>query len=524
MASRQSSKVPVEYWQENEQSLFEPLPSYQSQQYMHTIHDQDGLSVSASAVGHISIGNLTSLIRPQSHSTPGCMLDPHQNLPIGNHGQHASDGHLSSKTPPYVVVGERKMPSVYSNNTISHVEDLRYSNKEVVGYQKIDDRGRKKPTTPSVANTVPLQKGEDEAIVAHAMSFAQAPAPASYITTSTLVKPVVIPQLTQSTFTNIMQPVGSSATSYARMYSPSLAQHGISETQFLSFFGGLNFVSTSSQKLQALNLTSGHLAFDPRGAGMAVSMVLSVGMQANQQKVFDSRAAAFLRRANYEFFHLRHLHVQECTTDELRQIAEIPSHAPLTTPVSTDSVRTSVVENRVQAIQPWVAPLQVGVLPAEIPQSMNTLQKINNFQAKHLNKQLERDTIIKRLRELSSKPQTLSLEEISRVAADLRASGDRILVWQADRFEKKLKKKVGGTKPGASENSKNERSADRESKGVGFKYGVTVNKYSEVCMFQHQFLSIQLFCTLLAANRRVPNIWNVPWPVKAPSSAGTPHA
>jgi hypothetical protein len=465
MASRQSSKVPVEYWQENDRFPFEPLPSYQTQQYMHTIPDQDAPAGSASAVGHISIGNLTSLIPPQSYSTPGCMLDPHHNLPIENHGQLASDGRLSSKAPPHLVVGERKMPSAYSNNTISYVEDPRYSSKEVVGYQKIDDQGPKMPTS-SVANEVPLQKGENEAIVAHAMSSAQAPAPppAPYITTSTLVKPVAIPQLTQSAFTNIMQPVGSSATSYARMYAPSLAQHGISESQFLSFLDGLNFVSTSSQKLQALNLTSGLLAFDPSGVGMAVSMVMSMGMQTNQQKVFDSRAAAFLGRANNEFFHPRRLHVQKCTIDELRQIADIPSDAPLTTSVSTDSVRTSVVENRVQAIQPWVAPLQLRVLPEEIPQSMNTLQKINNFQSKHLNKQLERDIIIKRLKELSSNPQTLSLEEISRVAADLRASGDRILVWQADRFEKKMKKKVDCTKPGASENSKDERSADRESK------------------------------------------------------------
>ena len=461
MASQQSSKVADEYCKENDQPLFEPLQSYQRQQFMHIISGQDGIAGSASAVGPISIGNLLPLILPQSYPIPGYMPNPQHNLPNEILGQHSSDRRFSSQKSPYAVVGELKMPSAYSNDTTSYVKDLSCSEKEVVGHDRIDEQCRKKPTRFGL-NEAPLEKGEVEIPVAHATSFSLAASPAPYIT-SALMKPVAIPQLTQSTFTNTMQPVGSSATSYARMYSPSLAQYGISEAEFLCFLDGLNFVSTSSQKLQALNLTSGLLTFDPTGIGMGVSLVMSMGMQASQQKVFDARAEAFLQRVNDEFFNPRHLHVQKCTVDQLRQIANIPSDAPLTIPVSADSVRTSLIENRVQAIQPWLAPLQFGALPADVPQSMNTLQKINNFQAKHLNKQLERDTLIKRLKELSSNSQTLSPEEVSRVAADLRASGDQILAWQADRFEKKMKK-AGCAKSGASDNSKNERFSGKESK------------------------------------------------------------
>lgn len=245
-----------------------------------------------------------------------------------------------------------------------------------------------------------LQHEDDKAIVAAVQHFAQGAAPPPYFLSS-LDKPVAIPQLTQSKTTNFMAPPGSGASSYARIYPPSLMQHGISEMEFLTFIDGLNTVCTSSQKLQALSLANTVMSLDPSGSMQMVSMAVGVGAQAVQQKVFDRRAAVYLNRANIDFFHPRGLYVRKCTLHELRGIAHIPEDAPLRVPFDTTTICSSVAENLARALQPWLAPLKFDVPPLATPGSVNTIQKLNNFQAKHMNKQLERDLISYRLRELS---------------------------------------------------------------------------------------------------------------------------
>ena len=283
-----------------------------------------------------------------------------------------------------------------------------------------------------------LQREDDKAIIAAVQCFVQAAAPPPYAVLSPLNKPVAVPQITQSKTTNLMAPPGSGASSYARLYSPTLMQHGISETEFLTFIDGLNVVCTSSQKLQALSLANTVLSFDPSGSMQTIAMVASVAAQVTQQKIFDRRAAVYLNRANTDFFNTRGLRVHKCTLDELRGIAHIPEDAPLRIPVDAVSICSSVAENLARALKPWLAPLKFDVAPVATLGSLNALQKLNKFQAKHFNKQLERELISHRLKELSRNPENLSQEEVSSIAASVRASGGRTLGWQVKRFEKKM--------------------------------------------------------------------------------------
>lgn len=187
-----------------------------------------------------------------------------------------------------------------------------------------------------------LQEEDDKTILAAVQRLAQAAAPPPYAVLSPLNKPVAIPQLTQSKTTDFMAPPESGASSYARIYSPTLIQNGISETEFLSFIDGLTMACTSSQKLPALSLANTVLSLDPSGSMQLVSMAASVGVQAVQQKVFNRRAAVYIDRANTEFFNPRGLRVHKCTLDELRGIAHIPEDAPLRIPVDAISIRSSV--------------------------------------------------------------------------------------------------------------------------------------------------------------------------------------
>ena len=312
--------------------------------------------------------------------------------------------------------------------------------REVSHYLRDDMKDWDDPAQPDSTAGPYLQQEDDKAILAAVERFAQAAAPPPYAVLSPLNKPVAIPQLTQSKTTNFMAPPGSGANSYARIYSPILKQHGISEAEFLTFIDGLNMMCTSSQKLQALSLANTVLSFDPSGSAQMISMATSVGVQAIQQKIFDRRAAVYLGRANTDFFNPRGLRIHTCTLEKLRGIAQIPENAPLRIPLDAVSICSSVAENLARALQPWLAPLKFDVPPVETPSSVNTLQKLNIFQAKHMNKQLERDLISHRLKELSRNPESLSPEEVSSIAASVRASGGRTLGWQVKRFEKKMAK------------------------------------------------------------------------------------
>lgn len=343
-------------------------------------------------------------------------------------------------------------------------------NNKLSGHVSVDPEVKTKPAQPVPIADQRAQHAEDEAALAEAMSFAWSAAPPPYTVSSPLEKPIAIPQLTQSKTTTFMTPLGSSANMYARVYSPALAQHGISETEFLGFIDGLNAVCTSSQKIQAMSLATQVLSFDPSGTMQLITMGAGIGLQVSQQKIFDRRGAAFLQRANDDFFRRRGLKVQKCTLEELRRIAHIPSDLPLTLPLSADLMCASIVETRVRVMQPWLAPLKFDVPPPPAPQSVNTLQKINNFQSKHLNKQLHRDVISNRLKLMSKEPHAFSEEEVQRVVADVRATGDRTLIWKASHVEKKiLKKRSGGPESPAlygqagNKNKKEEEAARRSN-------------------------------------------------------------
>ncbi|KAJ9610206.1 hypothetical protein H2200_004983 [Cladophialophora chaetospira] len=348
--------------------------------------------------------------------------------------QRLSGSYCTSQATQYEVEGPQAHDP-WSQSMSIHSQHQTTLSREEDGSKVWRDPAQLEPTAGPY-----LQDEDDKAVLAAVQRFAQAAAPPPYEILFPLNKPVAIPQLTQSKTTNFMAPPGSGASGYARIYSPTLMQHGISEAEFLTFIDGLNVVCTTSQKLQALSLANTVLGFDPTGSAQIISMAAGVGMQAMQQKIFDRRAAVYLDRANTDFFRPRGLRIQKCSLDELRRIAQIPANAPLRIPLDATSICASVAENLARALQPWLAPLKFDMLPIATPGSANTLQKLNNFQAKHLNKQLERDLIGHRLKELSRNPESLNSEEVSSIAASVRASGGRTMGWQAKRFEKKMAK------------------------------------------------------------------------------------
>lgn len=416
-----------QYGQEHFQRPVGPLSSYQAPQTTGS-PDQSGIWRADQASGVTYSSEPSPLLPPRPDHSAGYGAYTHSGSYPDNYNQHVSNANLASRAPPAsgVKQGVSLQASSSSVNTSTQSWDT---------------------STPQVpAGASYPQNAEDEEILSQAMLFAQTAASPPYAAGPPLSKPVAVPHLTQSNLMTYTQPPGSSVNKYARMYSPVLAPHGVSEVDFMAFLDGLNLVSTTSQAIQAANITNVLLAFDPTGISQTVSLAATVGLQAGQQKVFNRRAAAFLRRANAEFFHPRGLHAAQRSLDELREIAHILSDAPLTTPINSGCILDGVAENRVRAMQPWLAPMKFDVPPEPAPPANNGLQKINNLQKKHLHKFLDRKTISVRLQELSDNPQVLSIDDIIRIAADVRATEDKDLTSKVDKWEKKMLKVAGSGK------------------------------------------------------------------------------
>lgn len=411
-----------------------PPPSYQVQTtYNYNPGGHQGVAT-ATNVGY-GDGPPPSLPLRPGQTTGYMPFSQHGSCPV-NYNQYASDGRPVSAAPQIAVNKPNLQASTYAVGN-----DTQY-----------------------LAEATSPQNGDDNSIITQAMRFVQTAAPPPDRVASPLAKPVAIPHLTQSKFVTYTQPVGSSANMYSRMYSPALAPYGVSEVDFLAFLDGLNLMSTASQALQAVNVANALLSFDPSGVVQSVTLAAQIGLQASNQKIFDRRAARFLHLVNAEFFHPRRLHAQEQTLDQLRIIAHIPDNAPLTMAVTADSVCASVAENRARALQPWLAPLTFVVPPPPPPPAKNALQKLNNFQNKHMNRALERNSVGSRLKELSKNPQVLSADEVSQIAQSLRTSGDKNLIEKANKFEKKMLKAIASESPVTEKDAGKERDEEKATR------------------------------------------------------------
>ncbi|KAJ5166737.1 uncharacterized protein N7482_005518 [Penicillium canariense] len=172
----------------------------------------------------------------------------------------------------------------------------------------------------------------------------------------------------------------SAGSPFIRAYAPILHNYKISKKTFLNFLDQLNDVMTTSPPMQVLDATGGILKSVPilfplHWIGSAVSGIASLGGQG----ISKGRSDSAIKQANKEIFGPRGLQVEIGKLDALAHLAKMPildsqgkvnRQAPLLLQL-TESVsmptnepqELDLQQRRIRALQPWIAELEVDVLP-----------------------------------------------------------------------------------------------------------------------------------------------------------------
>lgn len=168
---------------------------------------------------------------------------------------------------------------------------------------------------------------------------------------------------------------------FIRAYPPILQSHKLPKESFLNFLDQLNKDIASSPPLQVLDATGGILnsvpiLFPLHWIGNAVSGLANLGSQGMSK----SRTDSSIKTANKDIFGPRGLKVEIAKLDALAHLAQIPildpqgkinRQAPLLLqlqdeqpgPFDERQEAELEVQRRIRILQPWIADLEVEVLP-----------------------------------------------------------------------------------------------------------------------------------------------------------------
>ncbi|KAI0438353.1 hypothetical protein F4803DRAFT_535460 [Xylaria telfairii] len=178
-----------------------------------------------------------------------------------------------------------------------------------------------------------------------------------------LRKPIAIP----ATGTSLGSP-------FLRAYPPSLEAFEISREEFLDVLDGLNRVSVQSPPLRALGLVGEILEVVPLGTVQAVGFAINATAQVGRIGLSKGATELYLRKANKEIFAPRGLKMAIAKLEAMAQVNRFPildtqgrirDNVQLLQPLlDVPKIQTmGVAERWLQALEPWVEPLDLETLP-----------------------------------------------------------------------------------------------------------------------------------------------------------------
>ncbi|GAW15566.1 hypothetical protein ANO14919_049800 [Xylariales sp. No.14919] len=204
-----------------------------------------------------------------------------------------------------------------------------------------------------------------------------------------LQKPIVIPATAAS--------LGSP---FLRAYPPSLEAFQISRTEFLGVLDGLNRVAVQSPPLRALGLVGEVLGVVPLSTAQAVGFALNSASQLGKFALSKGATEAYLRKANKETFGPRGLKMEIAKLEAMARVNKLPildatgrirDDTRLLQPLlDMEEMQTIGAAQRwLQALGPWVAPLDLETLPA-INMDTNLWGRLHTFASEHERKNSEK--------------------------------------------------------------------------------------------------------------------------------------
>ncbi|RMJ15226.1 hypothetical protein CDV36_005144 [Fusarium kuroshium] len=192
--------------------------------------------------------------------------------------------------------------------------------------------------------------------------------------------PITIPQQNISP-SSLQKPIAIPATSsklgspFLRAFPPVLEErYGIPQGTFLRFLDDLNRAAVASPPVQVLGLAGSIVSMVPLQTAQIIGSSVNVAADLATFAVSKSRSELCISKANQELFAPRGLRVELAKLEAVARFAQIPildsegkveKDALILGPLedALEQSSMSVQQRRLQALEPWIAPLDLTPLP-----------------------------------------------------------------------------------------------------------------------------------------------------------------
>ncbi|KAI1274863.1 hypothetical protein F5Y07DRAFT_371736 [Xylaria sp. FL0933] len=237
-----------------------------------------------------------------------------------------------------------------------------------------DSPGELAHCNPSRTSNVPVtgtqhhqyQDNPPPAYTEYASGQQQAPVP---ISSRNLRKPIVIPATAAS--------LGSP---FLRAYPRILEAFQIPREEFLNILDGLNRVAVQSPPIKALGLVGDALGVVPLSTAQVVGLALNSAATIGKVALSKGATEVYLRKVNKEIFAPHGLKMEVAKLEAMARVNKLPildhtgrlrDDAQLLRPLlDSHEIQTmSAAQRWLQALEPWVEPLDLETLP---PINMDT--------------------------------------------------------------------------------------------------------------------------------------------------------
>lgn len=286
----------------------------------------------------------------------------------------------ASQPPPYSAIA---LPHEH----ILPIPQTSKSEKEVLATFNTSSDFSNREAGESEDNDVEeVDEAQDDAVIEKALDFARhsgAPPPPAYAIR--LQKPVAVPQVSPTT-----------GAPFARCYSPALASYNIRSVEFVEFIDNLNILLAYSPPLATLNMAGRGLGLVHNPIVQLAGGVTKVVAGVANFAIIKTQVSRYLQRANAEYFELRGLKVQLKTTEEMARVCGARLDDLMIRPLrlSDDTYQVRPLDRRLEAVEPYIAPLSLDVPPPAEQKAM--LARVSAWQGSWTSKQVERQTMKKR--------------------------------------------------------------------------------------------------------------------------------
>ncbi|KAI7759890.1 hypothetical protein LZL87_010312 [Fusarium oxysporum] len=190
-----------------------------------------------------------------------------------------------------------------------------------------------------------------------------------------------IPTLQQSTHLPSEKPIAIPATSsklgspFLRAFPPILeGQYHLPREVFLRFLDDLNRAAVASPPVQILGMVGGIVSMIPLHTAQIVGNSVNAAATLSTYAISKSRSELCISAANKELFMPRGLKAEFAKLDAVARYAGMPvlndegkvkKNSMILGPLEDLSAQSSVTvqQRRLQALEPWIAPLELTPLP-----------------------------------------------------------------------------------------------------------------------------------------------------------------